>query len=135
MGTEAVMLVLSVFLGIAQILLAAFFATKTYGVQWNLSSREGKVQPLTGVAARTSRASENFKETFPFYAAFVLLLLVLGKTNSTTAVAAQVYFYARLIYLPIYALGITHVRTLVWGASLGGIVVLGIALVQSLFVP
>ncbi|GAB2565085.1 hypothetical protein ISP15_14075 [Dyella jejuensis] len=33
-------------------------------------------------------------------------------------------FWARLIYVPAYALGIAYVRTLVWAVSIVGIVLL-----------
>jgi uncharacterized MAPEG superfamily protein len=39
-------------------------------------------------------------------------------------VAVQLYFWARLIYLPLYAAGVPYVRSLVWLVSLLGIVML-----------
>jgi len=36
----------------------------------------------------------------------------------------QLYFWARLIYLPLYAAGVPYVRSLVWLVSLLGIVML-----------
>jgi len=41
-----------------------------------------------------------------------------------TALAVQLYFWARLIYLPLYAAGVPYVRSLVWLVSLLGIVML-----------
>jgi uncharacterized MAPEG superfamily protein len=35
---------------------------------------------------------------------------------------AQLYFWARIAFVPVYALGIPVVRTLVWTVSLVGIV-------------
>jgi uncharacterized MAPEG superfamily protein len=38
---------------------------------------------------------------------------------------SQIYFYARVLYLPLYVAGIPVVRTLVWtAASLGIVMVL-----------
>ena len=128
MSTEALMLVLSVFLGIGQILLATFFATKANGIQWNISSREGKTKVLAGAEARVARAAENFKETFPFFAAMALLIIATNRTSAVTALAAQVYFFARLIYVPIYAFGINYVRTLVWGIATGAILLMAFQL-------
>jgi uncharacterized MAPEG superfamily protein len=38
-----------------------------------------------------------------------------------TAIGAQVYFWARVAYLPVYVVGIPYLRTAVWAASLWGI--------------
>lgn len=128
MSTEALMLVLSVFLGIGQILLATFFATKANGILWNISSREVKTKVLSGAEARVARAAENFKETFPFFAAIVLIVIATNRTSPSTALAAQVYFFARLLYVPIYAFGINYVRTLVWSVASGAILFMAIQL-------
>ncbi len=45
-----------------------------------------------------------------------------------TVLGAQLYFWSRLIYVPIYALGIPYLRTLVWTVSMVGIVLLLIPL-------
>ncbi len=118
---ELKMLGWSVVLGLAQVFIAAGLATHQRGLKWNAGNREGSQMPLAGAAARAHRASRNFLETFPFFAAAVLAV-VLAKTNTEhTALGAQVYVLARLIYLPIYIAGVAHLRTLVWGASLWGL--------------
>jgi uncharacterized MAPEG superfamily protein len=85
-------------------------------------------KPLTGVAARLSRASSNFLETFPFFLAAVFAAYALQRHDSLTMIGAQLYFWARLAYLPVYAAGIPYLRTLVWAASLVGIVLMLVAL-------
>ena len=74
--------------------------------------------PLTGVAARLGRASGNFLETFAFFAAAVLMLIFLHKGNEHSALGAQLYLWARVAYLPIYAAGIPFLRSLVWALAL-----------------
>lgn len=117
MSIEALMLVCSVCLGVGQVLLAASAATKQYGVAWNISSRDSTMPKLSGLAGRLSRASENFKETFPFFASAVLLVLVLGKSNALSVYGSLIYFAFRLIYLPLYAFDVVYVRTLIWGVA------------------
>jgi uncharacterized MAPEG superfamily protein len=39
-----------------------------------------------------------------------------------TVLGAQLYFWARLAYVPVYAAGIPYLRTLLWAASIAGIV-------------
>jgi uncharacterized MAPEG superfamily protein len=81
--------------------------------------------PLTGVlAGRLDRAFANFKETFPFFAAAVMMAAVLGRHSNLTAWGAELYLAARIIYLPLYAMGVPFLRTLVWLASVIGIVML-----------
>jgi uncharacterized MAPEG superfamily protein len=40
---------------------------------------------------------------------------------------AQIYFWARLIYVPVYAAGIPVVRTLIWAVSIAGLVMVLLA--------
>jgi uncharacterized MAPEG superfamily protein len=74
------------------------------------------------------RAFANFKETFPFFAVAVLMAAFLGRHNWQTVWGAQLYLVARIIYLPLYAIGVPLLRTLVWIASVVGIVMVLIPL-------
>jgi uncharacterized MAPEG superfamily protein len=121
MTVELQMLVWSVVLGFVYIFVAAGLATAQRGLKWNASNRDGDAKPITGMAARADRARGNFLETFVFFAAAVLVLLLTHRNTAATALGTQVYFWARVIYLPIYMIGIPYVRTLVWIASLWGI--------------
>ena len=38
-----------------------------------------------------------------------------------TALGAQLYFWARVAYVPLYAAGIPYLRSLVWAVSVAGI--------------
>jgi uncharacterized MAPEG superfamily protein len=121
MVIEIKWLVWSILLGLAYVLIAATLATQQRGLKWNASNRDGEPRPLTGAAARAARANGNFLETFPFFAAAVLAV-VLTKTNTPhTALGAELYFWGRLAYLPIYIVGIPYIRTLVWVVSFWGL--------------
>lgn len=122
MGMELQMLVWSVVLGVAQIALAATFSTTQRGLIWAAGARDDQPAPLTGVAGRVDRASRNFLETFPFFAVAVLTLSLTQRGNAETAMGAQLYFWARVAYVPAYAAGIRYVRTLIWAAALVGLV-------------
>jgi len=121
MTPELKWLAFSILLGLVHVFVAAGFATGQRGLRWNASNRDGEAKPLSGTAARAVRANANFLETFPFFAAAVLALSVAGRQTPHTAVAVQIYFWARLLYLPIYIAGIPYVRTLVWAVSLWGL--------------
>jgi len=115
------MLAWSVLLGLAYVLIAAGLMTRQRGLKWNTGNRDGDPAPLTGVAARAARASANFLETFGFFAAAALAVAATHRDTPQAAFGAQLYFWARLVYLPIYLAGIPYLRTAVWAVSLWGI--------------
>ena len=124
MGIEIQMLGWAIVLGLVQVMIAAGAVTRERGLAWNASARDGVPPPPGPLAARLQRAQANFLETFPFFAAAVLAVVLTQRQDSTTAVAVQLYFWARLVYVPLYAAGIPYVRSLVWVVSLLGIVLL-----------
>ncbi|CAN5271133.1 MAPEG family protein [soil metagenome] len=121
MGIEMKMLVWAMVLGLVQIGIAATLGTQQRGLGWNVGARDGVPVPLTGVAGRLDRASRNFLETFPFFAAAVLAVVALQAGNEQTALGAQLYFWGRVAYFPVYAMGISYVRTAIWAVSLAGL--------------
>ena len=128
MSPELQMLLYSVVLGVAQMLLAFLFKAQKYGLGWAFTNREQTMPALEGVGGRTQRAFHNFRETFPLFAALVLLAAVLNRHDSLTLWGAQLYFWGRLAYLIVYMAGIKYLRTLVWLASVVGLVLLLVAL-------
>lgn len=121
MTIEIQILAWSIALGLFHVLLGAALMTRQRGMKWNASARDGEAKPLTGAAARVDRGLRNFLETFPFFAAAILAVVLTQRTSPDTALGAQVYFWARLLYIPIYAAGIPYVRSLVWAVSLWGL--------------
>jgi len=129
MTTELTMLALSVVLGFAMILAAAQAATARRGLDWNAGPRDEALPPLTGLAGRLDRARANFLETFPFFAVAVLIAHVTGRNGALTFWGTQLYFWARIAYVPLYAAGIPYIRSLVWLVSVIGIALVMIALI------
>ncbi|MEF3080716.1 MAPEG family protein [Luteimonas sp. SMYT11W] len=121
MTIELQMLGWAIVLGLVHIGVAAAFATAQRGVRWNASNRDGAdIPPLTGAAVRTAAASRNFLETFPLFAAAVLAVVFAGRADAGTALGAQVYVWARVAYLPVYAIGVPYLRSAIWVVSLWG---------------
>jgi uncharacterized MAPEG superfamily protein len=55
-------------------LIAASHAISSqYGYRWTASTREQPIPPLKGVANRMDQACTNFLETFPIFAALVMV--------------------------------------------------------------
>lgn len=119
--TELQVLVGTVILGLVHIFAGTAAATQQKGVAWNAGTREGDQAPLRGVAFRLDQAMKNFFETYPLFLAALGAAYVAGTIGFLTALGAQVYFTARVLYLPIYAFGINYVRSLVWLVSIVGL--------------
>ena len=58
----------------------------------------------------------------------VLAVHLGGGNGGLSALGATLYFWARLIYVPLYAFGVPFIRSVVWGVSLVGIALLLVAL-------
>jgi len=131
MSVEMTMLALAILLGFVQLFLAAHFVTAERGLGWNVGARDN-TEPLGGrLAGRLDRAFQNFKETFPFFAAAVILATVLGRHNWATLWGSQLYLAARILYVPLYAAGIPVIRTLVWASASAGILLVVAALFMT----
>ena len=128
MTTELCMLMWSVVLGLVQVALAATCSVGQRGLGWAASARDEVKPPLSGIGGRLDRARANFLETFPLFAVAVLAAHLLQRHGDMTVLGAQLYFWARLAYVPAYAAGIPYLRTLVWAASIVGIVLVLVAL-------
>ena len=93
------------------------------------SSREEAVPPLHALTNRVDQAKTNFLETFPFFAALVLIARVINHHSALTIWDVHLYFWARLAYLIAAAIGLGLVRSLVcWNTAFIGIVLLFVAL-------
>jgi uncharacterized MAPEG superfamily protein len=121
MGYELQILACAVAWGLIQVAFAATLSVQQRGLDWAFGPRDVS-PPLTGMGARVNRALANFSETFPLFAAAVLAIAVTQRSNATSMLGAQIYLWARVAYLPVYALGFRYVRTLVWTVSLVGLI-------------
>jgi uncharacterized MAPEG superfamily protein len=109
-------------LALVQILLTAQLRTRQYGITWNAGPRDESMPPLKPLPGRLLRAQENLFETLPLFIGAVLGAAAAGRLGTLTTIGAYLYFFGRLIYLPLYAAGIPVVRSLVWMAATGGLV-------------
>lgn len=127
---ELRMLGFGVVLGLLHIVAASHSASLQRGYRWTASARDQPFAPLSGFAGRLARALDNFSETFPFFAALVLAVVMMGKSSQLSEWGAGLYFGARVLYLPLYAFGVPLVRSLVWNIATFGIVLLVVALLS-----
>src|SRR5574338_123705 len=123
MKPELTLLAWAVALMLVQMLVAASGAASQYGVMPLFGNREG-LPPLTGWAGRAYRAHRNMLENLVLFAALVLIAVQAGKTNDSTLLGAQLFFWARLAYAAIYVAGIPYLRTATWLVSVVGLVLI-----------
>jgi uncharacterized MAPEG superfamily protein len=128
MTPELLMVALSVVLGFVHISASALATTAQYGSTWNVGSRDAQMPPLNALAGRLQRASHNFLETFPLFAALVLIADAVNRHGPLTVWGSELYFVCRVIYLPLYAAGIPVARSVVWTAASLGIFMVLVAL-------
>ena len=123
------MLTLGVVLGLVQIVAASHAASLQHGYRWTSSPRDEPTPPLRGVAGRLDRALCNYLETFPLFAAVVLVAHVSDIHNALSEWGARLYLLGRVAYVPLYAAGVPLVRSLVWNVATVGIMLFVVALV------
>jgi uncharacterized MAPEG superfamily protein len=123
MTLELKLLVWSVALTIVQVLIAVTGATLQVGTPALAGNREG-LPPIEGWAGRAARAHRNMLENLVLFAIVVLVAQAAGKTNAMTALGAQLFFWGRLAYAPIYIIGIPWLRTAAFVVSSAGLVLI-----------
>ena len=122
MMTTVQALIWSGILTLVMLLVASGFCAKVWepgGAQVAFGNREG-MPPALGLAGRADRAAKNQMEAMVLFLALVLAAHVAGKA-SQAAYGASIFFWARVVYWPVYAAGIIYLRTLIWFVGLFGL--------------
>lgn len=131
MTIELKLLAWTLVLAFVQILLFDFARTGQYGLKWNTGARDDKMPPLGAQAERLKRAQDNLFETLPLFIGFVLIAHAAGVHTTSTVLGAQLYFWGRVAYVPLYAFGIKQVRSLVWMAATFGLGMIAVAVLTA----
>ena len=96
------------------------------GMQAGLSNRDN-LPEATPMGARAERAAHNTKEGFLLFLALALVAHAAG-LDEQVLFGATLFFWARVVYLPLYIFGITVVRSVVWGVGVAGLVLMLLAM-------
>ena len=73
--------------------------------------------PRAEWAFRLAAAHRNAVENLAVFAALALVVQIAGVGNALTAAACMVFFWARLVHVVVYALGLPVLRTLAFAAG------------------
>jgi uncharacterized MAPEG superfamily protein len=121
MTIELTLLAASVVLGIVHIVIVSHLQSWQRGYRWTASSREQSVAPLTGIAGRAERALRNYLETFPFFAAAILIVTATDTHGWLTVWGAHFYLWGRIVYAILYIADLPLARSLMWNIPTIGI--------------
>jgi len=123
MSPDLTYLVWAAALTMVQLLIVIVGASFTIPLPVLAGNRETPVEGK-GWLGRAQRAHRNILETLVLFAILVLVAHVTGKANATTALGAAIYFWARVAHAAIYIAGISWVRSLAFGISMVGLVMI-----------
>lgn len=126
MTVELTYLVYGVLLLLVHVIVQSTLSDLSKGIGWALGPQDER-REQNPVADRVQRALRNYLETFPAYAALALTIAVTEASTDLSALGATIWFWARVAYIPAFASGIPLVRSVAWLTSMGGLVMMLIA--------
>lgn len=124
MVPELTYLVFSVVFLLIHIVVQTAGSDLSKGIGWALGSQDEPRKTESLFAQRVEKAQRNFLETYPIFIALALTLAVTKLGTETTALGAALWFWSRVGFSIVYAAGIPFVRTLVWLASIVGLLLM-----------
>lgn len=131
MSPELTALALAALWQMVQFILFAVPANRDLGPGYTLSPRDrAPSREMAPQTARLGRAFDNHVENLILFAIAVSVTELTGQNSALTAICAWSYLAARVLYVPLYAFGISPARSLVWAV---GFVATATMLIAALF--
>ncbi len=127
MTVELKLLAWTLVLALVQIMLPSHLRNRETGIDYNAGPRDEPGPPVGVMTGRLQRARANLYETLPLFGLAILIAHVAGRDGWLTLWGAWIYFVGRIVYVPLYALGIPYVRSLVWVISFAGFLMVLVA--------
>lgn len=126
------LVVLSALLTWLTVLVASLIRAKAWtpGGMMVAFGNRADLPEATGLAGRAERTARNTLENFVFFAAIALVAQASGNTSPQITQGAELFFWARVVYIPVYYAGIAFVRTGVWFAGIVGMAMMVLALLR-----
>ncbi len=119
---------LSVLLLVVHVMLQGMTATTEFGLEWNAGPRDGSREQQGRLSGRASRASANFRETYPAFLALAFGVIMAGDPAGLALTGAWIWLICRVIYIPLYLAGIPYIRSFVWLGSMLGLALMFVVL-------
>jgi uncharacterized MAPEG superfamily protein len=93
-----------------------------HGVEFAATGRDDEPKP-NAMNQRAEKALRNLQETYPVFLALAVVA-ALGRGDELSVWGSVIYLVARVVYLPLYVLGVKYIRSLFWTISLVGLIVM-----------
>ena len=130
MTPETSVFALIVVLGSVHIVVPDVIQTRIHGVREMVGARDSFRPEDNAYPGRARRANDNFGETAPWALGLLIIVQWAGVAGAATATGAWLYLVVRLLYLPLYLVGVPWLRTLAWTVSLVGIAMMLVPLLR-----
>ena len=117
-------LILSFLLVLIQITIPVLISLLTNNVKLSylFSSRDNAANTSIYID-RANRSLNNLFETLPIFIGLVLLSIINDVDNS---LLAMIWLLARIIYVPVYIVGINYLRTGIWAIALICLIIMSV---------
>ena len=102
--------------------LIGLFTTKDISIDYLFSSRDKEIT-YSSYFDRSNRAFKNLLETLPI---FIILFFLSVFNQVDNFNLALLWILVRLIYIPVYILGLKYFRTFIWMISFLILILMGI---------
>jgi len=118
-------LVATIGLAVVQLTASSILTLRQVGGAWVAGPRD-EPRDVTGVSGRIVRAHRNLLEIFPQFVGALFVVHAAGAEGGWAIFGAWLFFLARVLYVPAYAIGPPGVRPLCWmAAQIGIFIILG----------
>lgn len=119
--SELACLELSVLLWAAHVLVQAVTARAEFGDAYLFTPRDTAPAAKGLACGRATRALHNYVENLGPFIAMALALVATGRAGGLGAAGATIWILARIVYLPVYLMGVNYARTALWAISIVGL--------------
>jgi uncharacterized MAPEG superfamily protein len=102
------------------------------GLMGSMANPSPALKPQSPWAQRLQAAHSNSVENLAVFAPLVLILQAMNHSTESTVLACALFFWARLAYVIVYALGIPGLRTLAFVGGFVAQVMLAVAIFGKL---
>ena len=120
----------AVLIGLVHLSAASFSFKAQVGNAYTVGPRDEELRPR-GLSARLHRANANFLETFPYFAALVLMVHLTAASGALSHWGCVLYIAGRIAFLPLYAAGVVWFRTISWNVATFGLALVGAQLLVA----
>ncbi|MEL6666266.1 MAG: MAPEG family protein [Pseudomonadota bacterium] len=100
------------------------------GFAWGLGNRD-EAREKTALQLRTARTVANHIEGMMVFVPLALIVAISDLSSTLTIWGAGLYLLGRALFAPLYLIGVPYLRSLVWGVSLLGILMIGYEVIRA----